>query len=92
MMKAIDLLSKNDRKALKVALRERKALCVEREWAPAGYCLRAFTVPASSVWEQYHTKMILRVEGERRGMKTTQNFISVEEMEEYFTWTIDRQS
>lgn len=76
----ISLLSKNDCKALQMALSKKEKIVLEREYG--GYSITVETVPVKnkSVWGQ---DMILRVRTKEKNMTTVQNFESVEAMKKH---------
>ena len=68
-MRALDLLTKNDLRALRSALLTGKELVMEREWLPGNYRLRITTKQADPIWG-VHT--IARVQTSRGSMESAQ--------------------
>lgn len=62
-MRAVELLTANDRKALRRAMRERREMCLDREYVPTGVRLRVCVVPADPAWAP--AEMLGRVEVHR---------------------------
>ena len=69
-MRGINLLTENDLKALRRAMRERREMTLDREWAPTEARLRVSIVDADPLWAP--AVMLGRVELWRGNMSSSQ--------------------